>query len=143
MSDLGFPLPVTTENVAQAYERMFAPWVKALGLRDIEAGEGWATALLPQQGELQLEEFFSGAICGQAVMAAVDTVASIAVLTTPRAGKGTASQNTQFLRPAVGEDLHVKSQVLQFGSTIVYVETKVSKADSDELVAHSTSEYVF
>ena len=103
---------VTNENVVDTYEYIFAPWVKAMGLTKLRASKGTAEALLPQNPALQ---WASGAICGQAVMAAIDTVVSLAMLTTERAPKGTASQNTQFLLPASGDDLRIEANVLKFG----------------------------
>jgi acyl-coenzyme A thioesterase PaaI-like protein len=132
--------PVTTENVADVYQYVFAPWVKAMGLTDIKVSHGKASAVLPQNPDLQ---WANGAICGQAIMAAVDTVVSLAMLSTERANKGTASQNTQFLRPAMTEDLLIEVDVLKFGRVIAYAETKVSLATSGGLVAHSTNEFVF
>ena len=135
-----FELPITTETVETAHTAVFAPWVKDLGLRDKEVSEGYATAVLPQNTDLQ---FFSGAVCGQAVMAAIDTVASLAMLTADRPMKGTASQNTQFLRPAIDHDLRITTTVLRFGSTIAYAETRVTFEGTDDLVAHATSEFIF
>ncbi|MEX1287036.1 MAG: hypothetical protein AB1Z57_03770, partial [Acidimicrobiia bacterium] len=62
---------------------------------------------------------------------------------TDRRAKGTASQNTQFIRPAAGDDLVIHTEVLRFGTVIGYGETKVTFADSGKLVAHSTCEFVF
>ena len=99
MSEPVVDLPVTTDTVDAAYEAIYAPWVRRFGLRNLEVSEGWATALLAQDSELQ---FFSGAVCGQAIMAAIDTVAVLAMVTTDRPSQGTASQNTHLLRPATG-----------------------------------------
>ena len=68
MAELNFDPPVTNQNVGRAVDEIFAPWVKAMGLRDIEVSEGKASATLPQNPELQ---WANGAICGQAIMAAV------------------------------------------------------------------------
>jgi acyl-coenzyme A thioesterase PaaI-like protein len=76
-------------------------------------------------------------------MAAIDTVVSLAMLSTDRASKGTASQNTQFLRPALDEDLRFEGNVLKFGKVVAYAETKVFFATSRKLVAHATNEFVF
>ena len=139
MPDL-FELPITTATAEIAHDAVFAPWVKSLGLRDLEVSEGYAAAVLPQNTDLQ---FFSGAVCGQAIMAAIDTVASPAMLTADRPMKGTASQNTQFLRPAVDHDLRATTTVLRFGSTIACAETRVTFEGTDDLVAHATSEFIF
>jgi acyl-coenzyme A thioesterase PaaI-like protein len=130
---------VTQSIVDDYYEFLFAPWVKAMGLVDLQVGEGSASARLPQNTALQ---WASGAICGQALMSAIDTVASLAVGTGDRQRKGTASQRTQFLRPAAGEDLLISAKVLQSGSTITYLETHVTLAGSGKLVAHATLEFV-
>jgi uncharacterized protein (TIGR00369 family) len=132
--------PVTNENVSDTYEYVFAPWVKAMGITDIEVSRGKASAVLPQNPDLQ---WANGAICGQAIMAAIDTVVSLAMLSTDRPSKGTASQNTQFLRPAVKEDVRIEASVLKFGKVIAYSETRVTLVTSGELVAHSTNEFVF
>ncbi len=133
-------VPWTNENVIEQYDYLFAPWVKAMGLIELKVGKGSASALLPQNSELQ---WANGAICGQAIMAAVDTVASMAMATSERASKGTASQNTYFLRPASGDDLRIEANVLKFGKVIGYAEARVTFASTGKLVAHSTIEFVF
>ena len=65
-------LPITNESVLHFYEWLFAPWVKDLGLRDFDVSPGRAIATLPQNAKLQ---FVSGAVCGQVIMSAIDTVA--------------------------------------------------------------------
>jgi acyl-coenzyme A thioesterase PaaI-like protein len=132
--------PITEDNVCEVYEYLFAPWVRAMGLTDIRVGNGQATAILPQNDAIQ---WANGAICGQAIMSAVDTVVSLAMHTRNKPSKGTASQNTQFLRRAAGDDLRIEAQVLKFGSTIAYAEARVTFATNGELVAHSTAEFVF
>ncbi len=140
MAEIREHIPVTNENVEETCEYIFAPWVKALGLAEIEVSEGKASAVLPQNPDLQ---WANGAICGQAIMAAIDTVVSLAMLSTDRASKGTASQNTQFLRPALDEDLRLQVNVLKFGRVVAYAETKGTFASSGKLVAHATNEFVF
>ena len=137
---MGDHVAVTNENLEELYGQIFAPWVKDMGLTEITVSKGKASAVLPQKSALQ---FDSGAICGQTIMAAIDTVVSLAMLTTDRASKGTASQNTQFLRPALGEDLRFEADVLKFGRVVAYAETKVFFVSSGKLVAHATNEFVF
>jgi acyl-coenzyme A thioesterase PaaI-like protein len=140
VTSFSFEPPVSEENIDQAYEEIFAPWVKSMGLCDLEVSEGKASATLPQNSSLQ---WANGATCGQAIMAAIDTVVSLAMLTTDRFSKGTASQNTQFLKPAMGDDLRIEVNVLRFGRAIAYAETKVFFVTSGDLVAHATNEFVF
>jgi acyl-coenzyme A thioesterase PaaI-like protein len=132
--------PVTNETVHDFYEWLFAPWVKELGLRDFAVSPGQVFATLPQNKKLQ---FASGAVCGQVIMSAVDTVASLAMSTSDRPAKGTIYQHTHFLRPAMSEDLRVQAVVLRFGKASAFAEAKVTFVGSGELVAHATLEFAF
>lgn len=133
-------LPVTNATVHAFYEWLFAPWVKELGLRDFEVSPGQVIATLPQNRKLQ---FASGAVCGQVIMSAVDTVASLAMSTGERPARGTVYQHTHFLRPAMAEDLRVQANVLRFGKASAFAEAKVTFLGSGELVAHASLEFAF
>lgn len=133
-------VPITNDTVGEFYEWLFAPWVKELGLRDFSVAPGQAVAILPQNERLQ---FASGAICGQVIMAAVDTVTSLAMATGDRKPRGTVYQHTHFLRPALSHDMRVESNVLRFGKSSAFAETKVTFVASGELVAHATLEFAF
>ncbi len=142
MADSATPpsLPVTNQTVHEFYEWLFAPWVKEIGLRDFAVSPGQVVATLPQNRKLQ---FASGAVCGQVIMSAVDTVASLAMSTSDRAPKGTVYQHTHFLRPAMTEDLKIQANVLRFGKASAFAETRVTFLGSGELVAHATLEFAF
>jgi acyl-coenzyme A thioesterase PaaI-like protein len=133
-------LPITNETVNDFYEWLFAPWVKELGLRDFAVTPGQVVATLPQNRNLQ---FASGAVCGQVIMSAVDTVTSLAMSTSDRPAKGTVYQHTHFLRPAMSEDLRVQAIVLRFGKSSAFAEARVTFLGSGELVAHATLEFAF
>jgi acyl-coenzyme A thioesterase PaaI-like protein len=133
-------LPLTDATVVEFYEYVYAPWVKMLDLRGFKVSPGMVSALLPQNDALK---FSSGAVCGQAIMAAIDSVASLAIATTERISKGTVYQHTHFLRPAVNDDFHVKAEVLRFGKASAFTETRVSFASTGKLVAHASLEFAF
>jgi len=133
-------MPITNDNLEEWYQFVFAPWVKSMGLCDFDATVGHAAARLPNSPAIQ---FSSGAVCGQAIMAAVDTIASLAVSTTERTTKGTTYQHTHFLRPARDDDFRIEANVLRFGKASAFVETRVTLATSGELVAHATLEFAF
>ena len=133
-------LPVTDATVLELYEYVFAPWVKMLGLREFKVYPGVVSAMLPQLDSLKLS---SGAVCGQAIMAAIDSVASLSVGTTGRITKGTVYQHTHFLRPAVNDDYHVRAEVLRFGKASAFTEARVSFASTGKLVAHASLEFAF
>lgn len=132
--------PVTQETVAAAYDLIFAPWVKQLALCDFKVDGHRVSARLPESDALK---FSAGAVCGQAIMAAIDTVTALAMATGDRATKGTTYQHTHFLRPAKGDDFIVEAHVLRFGKASAYAEAKITFAASGVLVAHAVLEFAF
>jgi len=132
-------LHVTQANAQAAHDQLFAPWVRQLGLCDFEVREGFVAATLPSTPEQQ----FAGAIvCGQAIMAAIDTVASLAMMTTQRQTKGTVYQHTHFLRPAAAENFRIEVEVLRFGKASAFAQAHVRNPAGD-LVAHASAEFAF
>src|SRR5262249_37308834 len=103
-------LPVTDATVVELYEYVFAPWVKMLGLREFKVCPGIVSAMFPQRDALKLS---SGAVCGQAIMAAIDSVASLSVGTTGSITKGTVYQHTHLLRTAFNDDYNVRAVELR------------------------------
>ncbi|MEY4239607.1 MAG: hypothetical protein RL339_2208 [Pseudomonadota bacterium] len=132
--------PITQETAEAAFDWIFAPWIKDMGLTDCVVREGFCAMRLPMNPQLA---FFSGAICGQALMAGIDTVASMAAATGPHVGKGTAYQHTHFLRPAAGDDFLIEATVKRFGKASAYVDCSVTFATSGELAAHAVLEFAF
>ena len=132
--------PVTQDNVHVAFDWVFAAWIKEMGLKDFVVREGFVSARLPLNDRLK---FVTGFVCGQALMSAIDTVASIAAATTPRNTKGTVYQHTHFMRPAVNDDFLVTAQVLRVGKASAYIECGVTFAGSGERVAHAVLEFAF
>ena len=133
-------MPLTQENADAVFDLVYAPWIKDMGLTDFIVREGFVSMRLPLSDRLK---FFSGAICGQALMAAIDTVASMAAMTGPRTGKGTVYQHTHFLRPAANDDFRVEATVKRFGKASAYVDCSVTFVGSGELVAHAVLEFAF
>ena len=133
-------IPVTNATVLELYEYVVAPWVKELGLCQFSVSVGQASARLPQKPALK---FSSGAVCGQAIMSAIDTVIALAMMTTERTTKGTVYQHTHFLRPAVNDDFLGHATVLRFGTATAFAEARVTFVSSGELVAHATAEFAF
>jgi acyl-coenzyme A thioesterase PaaI-like protein len=136
----GDPFPVTQDTAQAAFDWIFAPWIKEMGLTDFVVRNGFVSMRLPLNDRLK---FFSGAVCGQALMAAIDTVASMAAATGPRIGKGTVYQHTHFLRPAANDDFLIEAEVKRFGKASAYVDCSVKFTGSGELVAHAVLEFAF
>lgn len=132
--------PVTQESAQAAFDWIFAPWIKEMGFCDIVVREGFCSMRLPLNDKLK---FFSGAVCGQALMAAIDTAASMANATSSRMSKGTVYQHTHFLRPAANDDFLIEATVKRFGKASAYIDCSVTFAGSGELVAHAVLEFAF
>ncbi|MCT2558136.1 PaaI family thioesterase [Tsuneonella sp. YG55] len=132
--------PVSQESADAAFDWVFAPWIKDMGLTDFVVREGFVSMRLPYNEKLA---FFSGSICGQAIMAAIDTAASMAVATGHRFARGTAYQHTHFLRPAAGDDLMITATVRRFGTTSAYVDCQVAFAGTGKLVSHGVLEFAY
>jgi acyl-coenzyme A thioesterase PaaI-like protein len=140
MNTLPGIFPVTQETAQAAFDWVFAPWIKEMGFCDFVVREGFFSMRLPLNDRLK---FFSGAVCGQALMAAIDTAASMANATSPRVSKGTVYQHTHFLRPAANDDFLIEATVKRFGKASAYIDCSVTFVGSGELVAHAVLEFAF
>jgi uncharacterized protein (TIGR00369 family) len=130
-----------TEMLNQALARLFAPWVRELDLRVLEARNGEVTLTLPVTSRHVHE---GGVLCGQTMMAAADTAMVLAVMTKLGGFKPmtTVQLQTSFLRQVAGTSgtAHVVARVLRMGKSLVFGEIQILNAD-DELAAHATTTY--
>lgn len=124
-----------------ALARVFAPWVRELDLRLIEARAGEVTLALPVTSRHVHE---GGVLCGQTMMAAADTAMVLAVMTKLGGFKPmtTVQLQTSFLRQVSGTSgtARVVARVLRMGRSLVFGEIQLLNAD-DELAAHATTTY--
>lgn len=129
------------EMLNQALARLFAPWVRDLDLRVIEARAGEVTLVLPVTSRHVHE---GGVLCGQTMMAAADTAMVLAVMTKLGGFKPmtTVQMNTSFMRPVAGYSgaARVFARVLRMGKSLVFGEVQIVNAD-DQLSAHATTTY--
>lgn len=124
-----------------ALGRIFAPWVRDLDLRVLEARNGEVTLALPITSRHVHE---GGVLCGQTMMAAADTAMVLAVMTKLGGFKPmtTVQLQTSFLRQVAGTSgsARIVARVLRMGRSLVFGEVQVINAD-DELAAHATTTY--
>jgi uncharacterized protein (TIGR00369 family) len=124
-----------------ALGRVFAPWVRDLDLRVIEARAGEVTLALPVTSRHVHE---GGVLCGQTMMAAADTAMVLAVMTKLGGFKPmtTVQLQTSFLRQVAGTSgsARVIARVLRMGRNLVFGEIQILNAD-DDLAAHATTTY--
>jgi len=129
------------EMLNSALGHVFAPWVRELDLRVLEARAGEVTLALPVT-EKHVHE--GGVLCGQTMMAACDTAMVLAVMTKLGGFKPmtTVQLQTSFLRPVSGGTgaVRVVARVLRMGRSLVFGEMQVISA-ADELAAHATTTY--
>ena len=129
------------EMLNHALARLFAPWVRELDLRVLEARAGEVTLALPVTSRHVHE---AGVLCGQTMMAAADTAMVLAVMTRLGGYKPmtTVQLQTSFLRQVAGTSgtARVVARVLRMGRTLVFGEIQILNAD-DELAAHATTTY--
>ena len=129
------------QMLQQALGHVFAPWLRELELRVLQAGDGEVTLTLPVTPRHVHE---GGVLCGQTLMAACDTAMVLAVMTRLGGFKPmtTVQLQTSFLRPISGQSGAVRlvARVLRMGRSLVFGEIQVISAD-DELAAHATTTY--
>ncbi|RVU45647.1 PaaI family thioesterase [Rubrivivax rivuli] len=127
--------------LTSALGHVFAPWVRELDLRVIEARAGEVTLALPVTPKHVHE---GGVLCGQTMMAACDTAMVLAVMTKLGGFKPmtTVQLQTSFLRPVSGGGgaVRVVARVLRMGRSLVFGEMQIISA-ADELAAHATTTY--
>lgn len=90
-----------------------------------EVGPTHAVLRLPWSDRLARE---GGALCGQALMAAADTAAVIAIASA-RGGYGpmtTVQQSITFQRPVTGLDVLVTSRVSKLGRTLAFLNATMA-----------------
>lgn len=86
-----------------------------------------------------------GIVCGPVLMALADLAAYVAILT--RVGivpmAVTNELKINFLRPAIGHDVHARATVLKLGRKIAYASVDLFEPHApDRLVGHATTSYV-
>jgi uncharacterized protein (TIGR00369 family) len=126
-------------------DRVVADWVKALGLRLLEARPGEVVLALPVAPALV---HGGGVLCGQAMMAAADTAMVLAVSSQLGGFRAmtTVQLQTSFLRPIAGNgagdsgQARLVARVLRAGKSLVFGEVEIFDA-AGRLAAHTTTTY--
>lgn len=133
--------PADAQMLEAALSHVFAPWVRELDLRVLQAGAGEVTLALPVTPRHVHE---GGVLCGQTMMAACDTAMVLAVMTRLGGFKPmtTVQLQTSFLRPVPGNSgtARVTARVLRMGRSLMFGEMQVFSA-AGELAAHATTTY--
>jgi uncharacterized protein (TIGR00369 family) len=130
--------PQALERIRQVFEGV--PFLRHLGIRLAGLGPGWAESLLevgPHLGQAD------GFVHAGAVATMADHTAGTAAGTLTRADQTvlTVEFKVSLLRPAVGDSLRCRAEVIRAGSRLAFAEARVwARAGGEEkLVATFTS----
>ena len=130
--------PQALERIRQVFEGV--PFLRHLGIRLAGLGPGWAESVLQVGPHLGQAEGF---VHAGAVATMADHTCGTAAGTLTRADQTvlTVEFKVSLLRPAVGDSLRCRAEVIRAGRSIVFAEAKVHARDGGEekLVATFTS----
>ena len=121
-------------------DEKFAPWIQSLNVRIEAMSPEGVTMRLPHSDALCRADRI---ISGQALMAVIDTCAVFVVWgqqNEPR-NTTTVTQTTNFMRPAIGQDVIAKGRAMKAGRTMVFIEVSLYGADDGKLIAQGTSTF--
>ncbi len=122
-------------------DQVAAPYVKALGLRVVEADADGVVIAMPVTAQLV---HGGGVLCGQAIMAAADT-AMVCAMSASLGGfrpMTTVQLQTSFMRPVPADagELRVHCRILRKGKSLSFGEVEFYDAEG-RLAAHATTTY--
>jgi uncharacterized protein (TIGR00369 family) len=112
------------------------PFNKLLGFRLIEIKKDFARMLVPFKAEL-IGEIRESRVHGGVIMSAMDTVAGAAGMTSIDLVKdrlATIDLRTDFLAPALNEDLVVEGLVRRSGSRVIFIQMQAYHASQPEVI---------
>ena len=128
------------ERLQAALAEYFAPWVQQLGLRVEQVGDDSVIVRLPRNAGLSR---VGGMLCGQAMMAAADTVMVLALIR--QFGEfrpcTTVQLNTSFLKPLSNQDALIEARVLRAGKSLAFGEIDIRGADDGKSVCRASTTY--
>lgn len=132
--------PIALAALQAALGEFFAPWIQAMNLRVEGLLDDGLTLRLPFSDALSRH---GGMACGQALMAAADTAAALALMR--HFGEfrpcTTVQLNTSFLRPLVSQDALVEARVLRAGKSLAFIEVDLRGATDGKSVARASTTY--
>lgn len=134
-------VPADLPMLQEALASVFAPWVRELDLKVLEARPGEVVLELPVAPR---HVHGGGVLCGQTMMAAADTAMVVAISAVLGGFKPmtTVQLQTSFLRPIAGDagTALVSARVLRKGKNLVFGEIEITDP-SGQLAAHATTTY--
>ena len=133
--------PVNLDSANQRLAEVFAPWVQQLKLSIEAIEEDRVVIRMPYSDDLCRSHQM---VCGQAMMTLIDT--GMAFVCYVGQGKysncTTVSQNTSFMRPAMGSDILATGRVVKSGRSLVFGEVTLRAEGDERPICVGTSTYM-
>ena len=110
---------ITLEAARDYYPTIFAPWIQELDISIEAITEEKVVMRLPYNDRLCR---VGGIVCGQSLMALVDTCMVYVCFIGHQKfiDCATVNQNTSFLRPAINTDVIATGKLIKSGRTLVF-----------------------
>ena len=135
----------TTDEVNRLHDEVFAPWIRALGLRAVAVEPERVHFVMPANADLSRRGGEGGGVvCGQALASAADTcsVLSLAALNGVFRPCTTVDLSTHFLRPLPEGDVEITVMPLSRGRRMATVRAEF-RAPGGKLAATATAAFAF
>ncbi|MEM7525672.1 MAG: PaaI family thioesterase [Pseudomonadota bacterium] len=137
---------MTPDDLKEAHDDIFAPWIKDLRLETTEIGDGWTRFRLPESQALTRRGGpGGGVICGQAVSAAADTASVLALIAANDRLRPctTVDLTAHFMRPLPEGDAEIRIDVLSNGRRMAVTRAEFRAAGSEKLAATVTCAFAY
>ena len=136
---------MTSNDIAEAeaiLERVFAPWIVAMGIRPLAFDAKGGDFVLPANPALV---HIGGVICGQATAAAADTcsVVALAALNGRFRVCTTVDLTTHFVRPLKPGDADIRVDVLSNGKRMAYTKVEMRAKGEEKVAVTATSAFAY
>lgn len=131
---------LSVDSANARLQEIFAPFIQSLNLKIEKLDDQQVVMRMPFDEDLCR---IGGIICGQSLMSLIDTCMVFVCYS----GLGrycevtTVSQNTSFMRPAIGFDVIATGTVIKAGRSLVFGEVSLSMANDEKIVCSGTSTY--
>lgn len=137
---------MTLEKLAKISEEIFAPWVRALGLRAEEIGDGWVRFTMPGNPDITRQGGpGGGVVSGQAMSAAADTASVLALIALNGALRPctTVDLTTHFTRPLPEGGAEIRVEAVSNGRRMAVTRVDIRAAGSPKVSAVATLTFAY
>ena len=126
----------------ETLQKVFAPWIVALGLEPVGFDAAGADFLLPENPSLV---HIGGVICGQTTASAADTcsVVALAALNGRFRICTTVDLTTHFIRPLKPGPVEIRVDVLSNGKRMAYTRVEMRAKGEAKVAVTATSAFAY